>query len=292
MVDGPYQLFRTKSAEPEYFAVFLRETCSTGDITRDFGVAECELSIPHLFGGKAHGGQVFLVKPKIGTRLRSTAFANARYTVYQCESDRAFAAPFLNPMPVETGRFLDTSWNPPRPAFSPLVSQVDIKNRCGYLPYFGDFEWDDNPRPGNEDNIKIRGSWARENIISVSIPQLRLVSGAQGKVWFNFRAAAQMRALWADWERYGFLENIVSFDGAWVPRYQRKCNKSAVSNHAWGTAFDVNCAQNKLWCVPAVLGADGGVREMVEIANKHGFYWGGHFRTKRDGMHFEVAVPR
>jgi hypothetical protein len=28
--------------------------------------------------------------------------------------------------------------------------------------------------------------------------------------------------------------------------------------------------------------------ELVPIAHRHGFYWGGHF-SQRDGMHFEVA---
>jgi hypothetical protein len=38
------------------------------------------------------------------------------------------------------------------------------------------------------------------------------------------------------------------------------------------------------------------VRELVPIANQHGFYWGGHFRYNKhtdqsDGMHFEWARP-
>jgi hypothetical protein len=31
------------------------------------------------------------------------------------------------------------------------------------------------------------------------------------------------------------------------------------------------------------------VRELVPIANKHGFYWGGHYSKRADGMHFEAA---
>jgi len=30
----------------------------------------------------------------------------------------------------------------------------------------------------------------------------------------------------------------------------------------------------------------------VPLANKWGFYWGGHFGGRLDGMHFEVAVLR
>jgi hypothetical protein len=37
------------------------------------------------------------------------------------------------------------------------------------------------------------------------------------------------------------------------------------------------------------LGARGCLRELVEIANGLGFYWGGHFSGRPDGMHFELA---
>jgi len=28
----------------------------------------------------------------------------------------------------------------------------------------------------------------------------------------------------------------------------------------------------------------------VPIANRFGFYWGGHYQSRMDGMHFEIAV--
>jgi hypothetical protein len=31
------------------------------------------------------------------------------------------------------------------------------------------------------------------------------------------------------------------------------------------------------------------VRELVAPANEHGSFSGGHFNTRRDGMHFEIA---
>lgn len=41
------------------------------------------------------------------------------------------------------------------------------------------------------------------------------------------------------------------------------------------------------------MGKQGCVRELVEIATEQGFYWGGHFKSRPDGMHFEVAIsPR
>jgi hypothetical protein len=61
-----------------------------------------------------------------------------------------------------------------------------------------------------------------------------------------------------------------------------------LSNHAFGSAFDINAGQNGLGRIPAAVGAYGSVRELVPIAHRFGFYWGGHF-SRADGMHFEVA---
>ena len=51
----------------------------------------------------------------------------------------------------------------------------------------------------------------------------------------------------------------------------------------------MNLEWNKLNVVPALVGAQGSVRELVSLANEHGFYWGGHFASRLDGMHFECA---
>jgi hypothetical protein len=39
---------------------------------------------------------------------------------------------------------------------------------------------------------------------------------------------------------------------------------------------------------PARIDQKGCVRELVEIAVDHGFYWGGWFPKRPDGMHFEA----
>jgi hypothetical protein len=46
---------------------------------------------------------------------------------------------------------------------------------------------------------------------------------------------------------------------------------------------------NNLGKIPARIGSEGSVRELVPVANDFGFYWGGHFKSRPDGMHFEVA---
>jgi hypothetical protein len=75
-----------------------------------------------------------------------------------------------------------------------------------------------------------------------------------------------------------------------VPRFIRGSH-SVLSNHAYGTAFDINAPWNALGVRPALVGKPGSVRELVPLAAEHGFAWGGHFRTRPDGMHFELVRP-
>jgi len=65
--------------------------------------------------------------------------------------------------------------------------------------------------------------------------------------------------------------------------------RTTLSNQSWGTAFDINAAWNGLGRRPPLVGEKGSVRELVQLANQHGFYWGGHFSKRPDGMHFEVG---
>jgi hypothetical protein len=83
---------------------------------------------------------------------------------------------------------------------------------------------------------------------------------------------------------------VLTWEGSFAPRFVRGSNVT-LSNHAWGTAFDINYAWNTLGAQPALRGQKGSVRELVPIANEFGFYWGGHFKGRADGMHFEVARP-
>ena len=124
----------------------------------------------------------------------------------------------------------------------------------------------------------------------VEIPQLRGVSGApsSASVRFHRRAADQLRELWRAWEAAGLLRLVLTWEGAFAPRFVRGSD-TVLSNHAHGSAFDINAPWNALGARPALVGQRGGVRELVPIANRHGFFWGGHFRDRADGMHFEVA---
>lgn len=169
---------------------------------------------------------------------------------------------------------------PQKPQFEPLVLNEEREQLFGEMRYVSD------PKPGNPENIIVRNGWDRNNIIGVNIKQLKAVKGSE-LVYFHKRAGDQIVRLFNDWEKYNLMYNILTWDGAYNPRFVRGSRK-ILSNHAFGTAFDINYAWNKLGTVPALIGQKGSVRMLVEIANDNGFYWGGHF-SRRDGMHFEVA---
>ncbi|MCB4767253.1 transglycosylase SLT domain-containing protein [Ancylobacter sp. Lp-2] len=172
---------------------------------------------------------------------------------------------------------------PPRPSFRALVSLEDRQK------LFGAFQFVSAPVAGNPENIRILGDWEARNIVKVEIP-LQSFRGKPGPLALRFHVKAkdQLIALWLEWEKAGLLGHILTYDGAFVARFQRK-STTKLSNHAFGTAFDINAAWNPLGVEPAAIGEKGCLRELVPIANKHGFYWGGHFNTRPDGMHFEVA---
>jgi hypothetical protein len=139
------------------------------------------------------------------------------------------------------------------------------------------------------DDIRILGDWRRANIRPVVIPSLGGVKGAPvtGRIWVHKLVVEQVRGLFAAWEEAGLAKLILTWEGSFEPRFVRG-SRVTVSNHAWGTAFDINYAWNRLGTVPALQGDKGSVRGLVPLANAHGLYWGGHF-SRRDGMHFEVA---
>jgi peptidoglycan hydrolase-like protein with peptidoglycan-binding domain len=184
------------------------------------------------------------------------------------------------------------SVNYPPPDFQPLSP----KQR---LDIFGEFKFRHSPLPDNYENIEILENWEADNIISATVPQLSGIRGAnrQGTARIHKMIRDQFLGLWQAWEDAGLMGKVLTYEGAFVARFIRGAalpenveKSEKLSNHAWGTAFDINCEWNKLGKIPALVGEKGSVRELVSLANQFGIYWGGHFDSRLDGMHFEVAI--
>lgn len=186
----------------------------------------------------------------------------------------------------ELVKFAETELSfPAKPNFPPLAGN-DARQKL-----FGPLAFVAAPTAKNPEAIKITNGWDKQNIVKVVIPQLVGVEGANvdGHVWFHKKAAPQLILLWQRWQEAGVLKQVLTYSGDYVPRFVRgQAHAQTLSNHAFGTAFDINYAWNKLGAEPATAQAKGCVYALVRIANDCGFYWGGHF-ARKDGMHFEVA---
>jgi len=173
---------------------------------------------------------------------------------------------------------------PARPAgASPLVSN---ESRCAV---FGKFAYKDDPTPKNPEHIQITDNWAATNIATFLIPQLAGLPGAPmgGKVSMHRLAGPQFVAWFRAIEAKGLANRLISFGGCWVPRYVRG-SKTRLSNHAWGTAIDINVPWNARGHQSALFGMKGCVRELAEICYDFGIFWGGwYLNAPCDGMHFE-----
>lgn len=195
---------------------------------------------------------------------------------YAAALQLSFDPGFTDPLGGTSG----TDWPPP-PIFRPLVSNIERGKIFGVFKY-------ERVAPG-EDDIRILGDWETRNIVPISVPQLKGVRGGpkNGRIRVHRLVAAQVRELFIAWDTAGLTDLIETWGGSFVARFIRGSG-TTLSNHAWGTAFDLNAAWNPLGALPALRGRKGSVRELVPLANQYGFYWGGHF-SRCDGMHFEVA---
>lgn len=174
------------------------------------------------------------------------------------------------------------------------------------------FKFLQRPRSQRTDNeaIVMKGScdgsianWEGAKIINIAAPQLRFAQGFNGRVRCHHLAAPLITKLLEAWEAADLLHLIRSYEGCFVPRYIRnrapqgegghstRDSKDVpqLSNHSFGSAFDINFVDNQLGHVPALCGRRGSVRELVEAANALGIFWGGHFANTKDGMHFEIS---
>ena len=161
----------------------------------------------------------------------------------------------------------------------------------------------------DEEAIVIKGScdgsladWTAAKIVQIPVPQLRFAKGFNGTVRCHKLAAPMITKLFEAWENADLLHLIMSYEGCFVPRYKRdqappgtgghgdkkSSDVSELSNHSFGSAFDINFPDNMLGRVPAQCGRRGSTRELVKAANDLGWFWGGHF-SKQDGMHFEIS---
>jgi len=79
----------------------------------------------------------------------------------------------------------------------------------------------------------------------------------------------------------GFVKELKTWDGCFNIRKKR--GLASMSLHSWGIAIDVNAAWNQLNMTPTLSAG------FVKCFTDAGFEWGGTWKGRVDGMHFELA---
>lgn len=174
---------------------------------------------------------------------------------------------------------------PARPNFTSLGPATAQKK-------FGPLQYTPFPSPDNREKIRITNDFETARVISTVIPELVDIPGASptGEIRVHSLASSAFRELWSAWKIAGFLSQVVTFHGVFDPRFVRgSAAKQTLSNHAFAVAFDINADWNGSGVEPARRGMKGCLYDLVPIANQHKFFWGGHYKNRRDGMHFEYV---
>lgn len=182
----------------------------------------------------------------------------------------------------DPGDRLSGNW-PAKPTDAVALSTSDVES------LFGTFSYVPSPTASNPEAITLTGDWVSTNIATVSIPQLAPCNGGHTSIQCHKLISDQFVKTFDDWEKAKLSSRILSWGGSWVTRYMRG-SRTKLSNHAWGTAFDINVAWNMLGARPAMADHIGSVRDLVGIAYDNGLFWGGWFQGRQDGMHFEARV--
>jgi hypothetical protein len=170
---------------------------------------------------------------------------------------------------------------------TPLSTGLKYLNQPGKEKMFGKIPFEFAPEEGNPENIEVSDEWYKENIIRVASDAITKCLDVSS-IRVHKRVADQFLGVFEDIVKAGLDELISTYGGTYSARLQRG-SKTKLSSHAWATAIDINMKQNGLGKKPAAKGEDGSVVELAPIFEKWGFYWGGNFKRRPDGMHFEVC---
>jgi hypothetical protein len=136
-------------------------------------------------------------------------------------------------------------------------------------------------------NEKSANGWpASKDPNEIAIKPFR-VKGTKIKLRAN-KVAGQLLAAFAA----EFHEKVEAIDGGslddWGYCYRPiRNNASSLSNHASGSAIDLNATKHPLGKEDTFTKAQQ--KTIQELIKKYGLVWGGNYKKRHDDMHFELA---
>jgi hypothetical protein len=179
---------------------------------------------------------------------------------------------------------------PPSSVHTPPEGQLHAmpQTMTAFDAAYGHFSYTE----GSTGDINIDPAWIAANIVEADIPQLHKFT--RGKpIQCHRLVADDLKAVFADIEKAGKLDLILSYDGLWVPRHKNHDPRRGISLHSDGTAIDINAEWNPYGSPPKPAGEKGSCVELIPFFQQHWFAWGGYFggghAADTDGMHFEYV---
>ena len=164
-----------------------------------------------------------------------------------------------------------------QPGETPYFRQGDaVLPPVALKELFGEFLA--RPTPGG--NLGIDRHWERQHLAARRVPLL-------GKIRCNEGIFRQLEGALRQIRQEGLGHLIHTSDGCYSPRFINHDPELGISHHTWGTAFDINAAENPFGHSPRSMDD-----RIIEIFREWGFTWGGSWVVP-DGMHFEYQrAPR
>jgi hypothetical protein len=177
-------------------------------------------------------------------------------------------------------------WPPVPPGLRPIPAAARPK-------LLGEIKFVADPAPLNAEAIRITNDFIRAHLKMVEVPHFAGIPGFphNGQLLMHRYMEKPLLAVLDRLRQLDLLRLVGTFSGLWAPRLIRG-SRTTLSNHAWGTALDLNAPYNQLGTHGARVGKYGSVRELVPTFNEYGFFWGGHFDElgwRSDPMHFELT---
>ena len=143
--------------------------------------------------------------------------------------------------------------------------------------WYGPIQYIPMPTENNPEGISITNDFYAQNIVRRAFPIIGVAS-------IHRLAAPSLDAALTEIQRNGWADKIRSYEGGYYPRFVRGSNVN-LSSHSYGTSIDINAGSN-----PQGLEPTDDQRLLAPIFEKHGWYWGDRFNSKRDPMHFEFVL--
>ena len=146
-----------------------------------------------------------------------------------------------------------------------VLSGGSVSRAVGSFSYTANPDGTVNPAP----------AWVAANIRTETMPIIGRVTGHRVML-------PQLKGALGEVVAKGLSSKIYTYDGCYVPRFIARDPSRGLSFHTYGTAIDLNAADN----YRGIAGAMD--RPVVAIFKRWGFAWGGDWNYT-DPMHFELA---